>query len=485
MGLINIKFRFVVLLVFISKALFAYQDPSITNIIDEIKTEKNDSIRARLLGKLSYVYQYVDFNKSIYYADSALKLSKKINYQKGIAKSYNFLGLAYSTIGKLDLALQNYLMALRVNENAGIEQEMAKNMNNIGEILVKIGDDKKGVEYILKAYKINKKYGNKNSMAISLSLMSDVSVKRKEFKNALTHLKEARAEAGSSIGIFDDGFYFVRLGEIFLKAGKADSARSYFQKALNIKKAEPDQKIASLYGLSIIEMKFGDYKKSKIMLNEAMEIAKLSNAQFEFIKLYKALSDLSLKTNDLRSAVLYIQKRDDLKDSLLGYKTSGKISGSLNTIITEQKEAENERLRLESKLRENELSKQKSIVVILTSGILVAIILSMLAYRNFKSKNRAYKKLNIANETINQYNINLEEKIEKRTTIITNQNKKLKELAYFNSHTVRRHLANILGLIHLMKDEKEKQEYFDMIESEANSLDHIVKDINQMIESKS
>lgn len=476
------KLKMIILLLFFSEILVA-QDSSITSVIDLIKLEKADSTKARLLGKLSYAYQYVDFNKSIYYADSALKLSKKINYKKGIAKSYNFLGLAYATIGKLDLALHNYLLSLKVNQKAGIEPEMAKNMNNIGEILVKIGDDKTAVKYIRKAYQINKKYHNKNSMAISLSLMSDVSAKRNHFKSALAHLNQAKVEAGSSIGIFDDGFYFFRLGEIYLKAGEPDSARLYFRKVLSLKEAEPDQKISSLYGLSIIEMNFGEFNKSRKILNEALSIAKKSNAQFEFIRIYKALSEVCLKSNDLKSALFYIQKRDDLKDKLLGYKTSGRISGSLNTIITEQKEAENERLRLESKLTENELSLQKTAVLILTVGILVAICLSILAYRNFKSKNETNKKLNIANDTINQYNIDLEQKIEKRTLTITNQNKKLRELAYFNSHTVRRHLANILGLIHLMKDETDKKEFLDLIESEANSLDKTLNEINKMIEN--
>ncbi|MBU1485522.1 MAG: tetratricopeptide repeat protein [Bacteroidetes bacterium] len=456
-------------------------DSLIKRTVKDLGEEKNDSIRVRLMGKLSYSYQYVDFKKSFLYADSALRLAKKIDYKIGIAKSYNFLGLTYATIGKLDLALINYLAALKENEKSGIEAETAKNLNNIGETLIKIGDDTTGIKYINRAYRVNKKYNNKNSMAISLSLMSEVYLYRADYKNALSHLYEAKKTSNHTVGAFDDGYFYNKLGKIYLKQGNLDSAFYSFKKVLNIEDTEPDQKINTLFGLSEIAIARSDFNESEKLLEQALEIAKKSNARLELIRVYKGLSDVAYQKNELKNSISYLNKSTSLKDSLLGFQTSGQILNSLNKIINEQKDSENDQLRLESEIKQSELSKQNTILIILVIGITISITLAIIAMFSFRSRNRAYTKLNIANEIIQKQNQNLEQSIEKRTATILEKNKKLKDLAYFNSHNVRKHLANILGLIFLIKEEGNNKEYLNLMESESKSLDETIKEINKMI----
>jgi len=65
---------------------------------------------------------------------------------------------------------------------------------------------------------------------------------------------------------------------------------------------------------------------------------------------------------------------------------------------------------------------------------------------------------------------------------IEEQNEKLKEIAWVQSHVVRAPLARMMGLIHLIKDiEKdpsEKEKILDYIVLSANELDGIIKDIS-------
>ncbi len=64
---------------------------------------------------------------------------------------------------------------------------------------------------------------------------------------------------------------------------------------------------------------------------------------------------------------------------------------------------------------------------------------------------------------------------------IENQNKKLQEIAWIQSHVVRAPLAKIMGLIDLIQNHKlsdtEKDDYFIHILDAANEFDAIVKDI--------
>ena len=482
-----LKRVFFVILMFFSCAVYSIQDSSpqdsiISSVIAQLKIERTDSIKVKLMGSLSFSLQYLDFKKSLYYATEALKIAKRINYQRGIAKSYNFIGLSYSSTGKLDKALQNYLAALNTNRKAGIESESAKNLNNIAEVLLKMGDVPNAKKYIKQAYNINNKHQNKASEAISLMLMARMYSAQGMYNKAFSYIMEAESEAKGIDGIFDEGYLNTELGEVYLKAGIIDSAEIAFKKVLDFKEAEADQRINAYYGLATLAKDKNEYIESKIFFDKALSIAIKSKAEFELIKIYEGLSNLSLIMKDYKTTIFYMSKKDTLQNALLGYKTSGKIFNDLNNIITEQKDIENEELRIEAVLKENELSKQRITLIILLVGITVSVCLGFIAFSNFKKKNKAYEKLHQANLIIRKHNANLEQMVTKRTDTIFLKNKKLKELAYFNSHRLRKHLANILGLIALVKDERENNEYLGLLDSEAQSLDQTISQINKMID---
>ncbi|WP_395633323.1 PAS domain-containing protein [Flavobacterium sp.] len=76
--------------------------------------------------------------------------------------------------------------------------------------------------------------------------------------------------------------------------------------------------------------------------------------------------------------------------------------------------------------------------------------------------------------------VDLTESLEKMNTI-EQQNKTLKDISWTQSHVVRAPLANLLGLINLMKDNKKMgytdDRLIDYIGESATKLDHIIHDI--------
>jgi tetratricopeptide (TPR) repeat protein len=453
---------------------------SIDSALTVTDTTRDVYLKIGLLGKISYAYQYIDFDKSVLFADSVVRLSKENDYKFGLAKGYNFLGLAYQTIGKLDLALKNYLKSLYINKNQGILKESGKNLNNIASVLIAIGDIESAKKYANEAYEVNKEFRNSNSLAISLSIFSDIAYKEKDLKKAISYLKKARRVQADNSSIFDDGFYHTKMGELYSAKGVKDSAEFAFYKVLGYQNAEPDQVIKALIGLSTIRLEQNRLNESENFLSKALQIAKTSNAQLELISVYNALVNLNIKKEDYKEALNYTKIKDELKDKVLGYNTSGQISSSLNKIITDQKDQENDDLRLFAQFKEMELKKQNTISILLVAGISITIFLGILLYINFLNKNKAYHQLDIANKTIQKQNQDLEQIIALRTETIRKKNEKLKELAYFNSHQIRKHTANILGLILISGFEDNKNQYFRMIENEAKSLEDVIEQINEM-----
>ncbi|QCR21602.1 response regulator [Pontibacter sp. SGAir0037] len=74
----------------------------------------------------------------------------------------------------------------------------------------------------------------------------------------------------------------------------------------------------------------------------------------------------------------------------------------------------------------------------------------------------------------------------KNIKAIRSQNQKLKEIAWIQSHVVRAPLARLMGLVKLLKIQKEKdqvqQEFFDMIMDSATELDDVIHEITRKSE---
>ena len=72
------------------------------------------------------------------------------------------------------------------------------------------------------------------------------------------------------------------------------------------------------------------------------------------------------------------------------------------------------------------------------------------------------------------------------TELINAQNKKLQDLAFMNSHLIRKPLANILGIIYSLEnnfeDEYQFGEYLSRLKLSANELDEVIMKINMQLE---
>ncbi|HEY3430546.1 MAG TPA: hypothetical protein VGK39_07715, partial [Cyclobacteriaceae bacterium] len=88
------------------------------------------------------------------------------------------------------------------------------------------------------------------------------------------------------------------------------------------------------------------------------------------------------------------------------------------------------------------------------------------------------------NEELQELNKNLEERIDKRTQQLTDQNQKLTEYAFVNAHKLRAPISSILGLINLM-DQSKPEEYhviFSHMKTCGTQLDNITRQISRNLE---
>lgn len=79
----------------------------------------------------------------------------------------------------------------------------------------------------------------------------------------------------------------------------------------------------------------------------------------------------------------------------------------------------------------------------------------------------------------------LEEKVASRTLVLREQNKRLTEYAFFNSHILRAPVSRIRGLLSLLTmkiDWEEEQKVRVLLAASMNELDLAIKSINEKLD---
>lgn len=269
------RFFFLLLFCCCGKTLFA-QNKIIDSLHSVLKTAKEDTNKVNTLNVLSSQLQGIGkYQLAIKYADSALFLSQKINFKKGIAKSYKNYGTIswqnlgkypealkyysdalkimqeigdkqeianiYHTIGRIysweDIypeALKNYLASIKIKEEIGDKKGLAYSYHNIGMVYGAIGNYSEALKNYLTALKIKEEIGDKASMISTYHVIGFLYERQDNFSEALkNHLSALKLseEIGDKGGIADE--YGV-IGNMYNDQGNYPEALKYYFNAVKL-----------------------------------------------------------------------------------------------------------------------------------------------------------------------------------------------------------------------------------------------------------
>ena len=108
---------FLVLLILMPFFISAQNEKKIDSLLDAYNTQANDTSKVKTITLLYNSLLYQDINSAKKYANEELLLSKKLNYQKGIASGNYHLGVYYNNIDEIDSAKTYYTKSLKIYDN--------------------------------------------------------------------------------------------------------------------------------------------------------------------------------------------------------------------------------------------------------------------------------------------------------------------------------------------------------------------------------
>jgi serine phosphatase RsbU (regulator of sigma subunit)/Tfp pilus assembly protein PilF len=424
------------------------QTPHIDSLSRLLKIAKEDTAKANLLNELAraYLFELNDINKVYIYGAQELKLSRELNYKKGIAyglmhigifkrshgdykeaityankslelmkeigdkkgegSCYINLGLSYSDISNFPKAIDYTMKGMALKEEIGDKKGVAASANNLGNIFMDQNNMKEALKYHLKSLKIGLETNNKFSISISYDNIGRILGDQGKPDEALEYFKKAAKmseELGDKMGMASN---YNNIGTIYFEKNRLDDAFVYQLKSLKIAEANKDKNavIAAYNSLGSIYIKKRNYQLAINYFNKAMGISKEIDLKQGISVGYHNLMAVYKQLNNSEEALQYLDAYHNLNDSVLNRDNFRQLAELSTKYETEKKEKEILLLTKDKELNAKIIKQQQLVRWGLIGGLALLFISIFSINKRYRFKQKANRILEKQKEVIQQKN---------------------------------------------------------------------------------
>ena len=150
----TLKIYILFIFFFIQNLTLLAINPEIEKLVKEVKHADDNFKKCNNLNKIASFYYNKKSKEAISYANKALHLSLKLNYNKGIAQSYLTKAKINERLNNYNIAVENYFSSLMIQEQLENEEETATIFYRLGRINKTIGNYSLALEYCLNSLRI-------------------------------------------------------------------------------------------------------------------------------------------------------------------------------------------------------------------------------------------------------------------------------------------------------------------------------------------
>ena len=442
--------------------LFILNSSIFGDTIDSLKIQLDNNIgkeKVDILCDLCWEYRFISGDTALYYGSKALKLATEIKYQKGIAQSYNDMGIIHIDRGSYSKALDYFGNSMTIRKKMVDSVGIASLFNKIGIVYQKQGNLKEALDNAIEALKIYEVLGQDlrigyclNNIAIINFNMGNLSTSLDYHNRALFYRKkqgDLYGEAGSysnianvllelgdtsaAISNYDQALKITReikhdesiavmltnLGAVYLSKGENEKAIALLEESLIIREKLGDQKaIAStLLKLGTVNVNLEYYRKAGEYLYKGLEIAKSIGVIEEEMQAYHEIALWHSRQNRMDSAFIYMEYYTTTKDSVYAKRVGQQIVDAQTKYDTERKEQELILLQNENRLNEINLKQRRTEILLLIFFIISLVGASIFLLYRRKQKQKIALDLAIIHHTEQQVKAVLEGQEEERRRI--------------------------------------------------------------------
>lgn len=342
-----------------------------------------------------------DHARALRYADSAIRLSRKINSEKHLADSYNSMATVMRKMGEYDKAVDYYLLTRSIHEKNSDNRGMAYCNAQIGIIHQSKGDFSKALRY----YRIAEPLINSSP---------DVWARGKLFEamascyGVLSLSDSAFLYYGKSgfsfLSLNDSSAYSQLLGNIaslHLRLNALDSATFYAAKSIDWARGS-NNLLAIAQGklvMSDVFLKQKKFSKAISVLLEIEELLPRVPGKDVRMEMHSRLSSAFEGVADFRNALSQHKLFVLYKDSISSENLSNEITRKELTYEFSREQMKDSLLYAEEKSKQNlVIEKQNATIareriqkLLFGLGVIAFLLLSLFIFINYRNKKKAHE----------------------------------------------------------------------------------------------
>ncbi|MBS4014708.1 MAG: tetratricopeptide repeat protein [Bacteroidetes bacterium] len=288
-----------IILLFVFPSIVLGDDNSIS---EKNKGKNHDLIIAQsAIEKMNELLDADELEQAYIFSDTALELSEKAGYSKGITSILYSRGIICRILGDRSCALTNFYNSLEHFEQMNDLEGVSKSLNQIGAIYRLQGNYPGAIDYFLRSLSISKSINDSLGLASVLNNIGIVYFYQKNFEKALEYYLESleiellmRNEFGVSVS-------YINIGEVYKNLGKYNEALEFYLKGLDLSIAY-EEKDGDKDGIGVIYneigslyMLIGDYALGKENLDKAMKIFYEIDNKYRIAEVHLYLGELYLR----------------------------------------------------------------------------------------------------------------------------------------------------------------------------------------------
>ena len=361
------------LLLFMSLCCSLVMADSLTDSLENALKTAQGVQKVKTLNELFRTYLNSDPVKATGFTREALALATQIEDTKGIAASYNNLGIAYRNQGALEKALEYYLLSLKIYETLENKEGIATSKNNIGNIYTLKKDYGQAMKYFEESNKAFKELGDQEKIIGSMNNLGNLHSDLQLYEQALKYYSQAWQLSQKSGKQFSDAL--SNMGNLFFRQGNYQRAIEYYLRALDLAKKENDN-LAILNitaNLGEVYACAGQGNKAEENLAAALAMSKLLQATLVEPQIYKSMSANYAKQGKMKEAYDLMMQYDAAREKIYGEESSRKIAQMEMALNIQEKEKEVDALKKEDVIKSLELRNTRMIITSIVLGTIVLI----------------------------------------------------------------------------------------------------------------
>lgn len=352
----------------------------------------------------TWFYYQSEPDSAIYYHRKAIELSTQFDLPNVKANSLNLLGILYINRGYYDLALKNYLEALKNFESMDNIEGISRIYQEIGNIHLRYKEEpQKALYYYKKSLVIKKEINSSSGLAWALNFCGNAFMFLEKYDSSAYYINKSLeiAREQKIKRLIVDNYSILNV----IDRKKDVPTQAAISRSLEMKQIAkeinyPEGEYTGYSNMGWVYTKSGKYSKAIQSYEKSIELAKeqddILNLELYYSRLYNIYTN---GKKDPIKALSALENQFLYKDSLRSLDRTRQIEQLSIQYETEQKEKEIAILEKDNALAAVEIQLRKNQTLTIALGALGLLLLVVFLYYRFRYIRKINEELDRLNAT--------------------------------------------------------------------------------------